>query len=124
MDTKLLALVAVGGAVGAVLRYAIQSMVEPDSEPYATLGVNLAGSLMLGALFGAIAAGTVLSEGSVVLIGTGFLGAFTTMSTFAMDSVKFSEESSGAAVSYVLLSVAGSLILAWIGYRAALSIAS
>tara|TARA_Y100001970_G_scaffold60805_1_gene77383 strand:+ start:4309 stop:4683 length:375 start_codon:yes stop_codon:yes gene_type:complete len=124
MDTKLLALVALGGAVGAVLRYAIQSMVGPDSEPYATLGVNLVGSLMLGVLFGVIAAGAVVSEGSVILVGTGLLGAFTTMSTFAMDSVKFSEDSVSTAATYVILSVAGSLILAWIGYRAALSVAS
>ena len=83
MDSKLLALVALGGAMGAVLRYSIQSMVGADSAPYATLGVNLVGSLLLGVLFGAIAAGTVISEGSVLLVGTGLLGAFTTMSTFA-----------------------------------------
>ena len=124
MDSKLLALVALGGAMGAVLRYPIQSMVGADSAPYATLGVNLVGSLLLGVLFGAIAAGTVISEGSVLLVGTGLLGAFTTMSTFAMDSIRFSEESSSAAVTYVILSVAGSLLLAWCGYRAALSIAS
>ena len=86
MDAKLLVLVALGGAAGAVLRYIIQSMVEPDSAPYATLGVNLVGSLLLGVLFGVIAAGTVVSEGSMILIGTGLLGAFTTMSTFAMES--------------------------------------
>jgi len=124
MDSKLLALVALGGAMGAVLRYSIQSMVGADSAPYATLGVNLVGSLLIGVLFGAIAAGTVISEGSVLLVGTGLLGAFTTMSTFAMDSIRFSEESSSAAMTYVILSVAGSLLLAWCGYRAALSIAS
>tara|TARA_B100001996_G_scaffold213096_1_gene163646 strand:- start:312 stop:686 length:375 start_codon:yes stop_codon:yes gene_type:complete len=124
MDSKLLALVALGGAMGAVLRYSIQSMAGTDSAPYATLGVNLVGSLLLGVLFGAIAAGTIISEESVLLVGTGLLGAFTTMSTFAMDSIRFSEDSSSAAVTYVVLSVAGSLILAWCGYRAALSIAS
>ena len=124
MDTKLLALVAIGGAVGAVLRYVLQPVSGPDSEPYATLAINLVGSLMLGVLFGVIAAGTVMSEGSVVLLGTGILGAFTTMSTFAMDSVRLSEDSAGTAAAYVTMSIAGSLILAWLGYRAALSIAS
>ena len=124
MDAKLLALVALGGAVGAVLRYIIQSMVEPDSAPYATLGVNLVGSLLLGMLFGVIAAGTVVSEGSIMLIGTGLLGAFTTMSTFAMDSVRFSEDSTTTAAAYVILTVAGSILLAWCGYRAALTLAS
>ena len=61
MDTKLLALVAIGGAVGAVLRYVLQTVSGPDSEPYATLAINLVGSLMLGVLFGVIAAGTVMS---------------------------------------------------------------
>ncbi len=124
MDAKLLVLVALGGAAGAVLRYIIQSMVEPDSAPYATLGVNLVGSLLLGVLFGVIAAGTVVSEGSMILIGTGLLGAFTTMSTFAMESVKFSEDSPTTAATYVILTVAGSILLAWIGYRAALTLAS
>jgi len=124
VDAKLLVLVALGGAAGAVLRYIIQSMVEPDSAPYATLGVNLVGSLLLGVLFGVIAAGTVVSEGSMILIGTGLLGAFTTMSTFAMESVKFSEDSPTTAATYVILTVAGSILLAWIGYRAALTLAS
>tara|TARA_X000000368_G_scaffold41878_1_gene30223 strand:- start:2066 stop:2440 length:375 start_codon:yes stop_codon:yes gene_type:complete len=124
MDTRLLALVAIGGAVGAVLRYVLQTISGPDSEPYATLVINLVGSLMLGVLFGIIAAGTVVSEGSVVLLGTGLLGAFTTMSTFAMDSVRLSEDSASTAAAYVTFSIAGSLILAWLGYRAALSIAS
>ena len=109
---------------GAVLRYVLQTVSGPDSEQYATLAINLVGSLMLGVLFGVIAAGTVMSEGSVVLLGTGIFGAFTTMSTFAMDSVRLSEDAAGTAAAYVTMSIAGSLILAWLGYRAALSIAS
>ena len=124
VDAKLLALVALGGAIGAVLRYIIQSLVEPDTTPYAILGVNLIGSLLLGVLFGVIAAGTVISEGGIMFIGTGLLGAFTTMSTFAMDSVRFSEDSATTAGIYVILTVAGSIMLAWCGYRAALTLAS
>ena len=86
--------------------------------------MNLVGSLLLGVLFGVIAAGTVISEGSIMFIGTGLLGAFTTMSTFAMDSVRFSEDSATTAGIYVILTVAGSIMLAWCGYRAALTLAS
>ena len=120
----MLALVALGGAIGAVLRYIIQSMIEPGSTPYATLGVNLVGSLLLGVLFGAVAAGGAVSEGTMMLIGTGILGAFTTMSTFAMDSVKYSEDSAVAASAYVIVTVLGSILLAWGGYRTALSLVS
>ena len=89
MDIRLLALVAVGGAIGASLRYSVQSSFEPDSGPYATAGVNLLGSLLLGSIFGAIAAGTALSEGAMAVFATGVLGSFTTMSAFAIDYLEF-----------------------------------
>lgn len=124
MDIRLLALVAIGGAIGASLRYSIQSSFEPGSEPYATVGVNLLGSLLLGSIFGAIAAGTALSEGTVAILGTGVLGSFTTMSAFAMDYIEFSEESHSTAIMYALITILGSIGLAWAGYRTTLELIS
>lgn len=124
MDIRLLALVAVGGAIGASLRYFVQSSFEPDSEPYATAGINLLGSLLLGSIFGAMAAGTALSEGAVAVFATGALGSFTTMSAFAMDYLEFSEESHSTAVAYALVTIIGSIGLAWVGYRTTLELMS
>ena len=124
MDIRLLALVAVGGAIGASLRYSIQSSFEPASGPYATAGVNLLGSLLLGSIFGAIAAGTALSEGAMAVFATGVLGSFTTMSAFAMDYLEFSEESNSTALAYALVTIIGSIGLAWAGYRTTLELMS
>jgi len=122
MDIRLLALVALGGAIGASLRYSVQSSFEPGSGPYATAGVNFLGSLLLGCIFGAIAAGAALSEGTVAVFGTGVLGSFTTMSAFAMDYVEYSEDSHSTAIAYALITVIGSIGLAWAGYRATLEL--
>ena len=119
-----MALVAVGGAIGASLRYSIQSSFEPDSGPYATVGVNLLGSLLLGCIFGAIAAGNALSEGAMAVFATGVLGSSTTMSTFAMDYLEFSEDSNSTALAYALVTIIGSIGLAWAGYRTTLELMS
>jgi len=119
-----LALVAIGGAIGASLRYIVQSSFEPDSGPYATVVVNLLGSLILGVTFGALAAGAVLSEGTVTMLGTGILGSFTTMSAFAMDYVEYSDKSHSTAITYAIITIIGSIGLAWTGYRATIEIIS
>ena len=124
MDIRLLALVAVGGAIGASLRYSVQSSFEPDSGPYATDGVIRRGSLLLGAIVGARAAGTALSEGAMAVFATGVLGSFTTMSAFAIDYLEFSEESHSTAFAYALVTIIGSIGLAWIGYRTTLELMS
>ncbi|DAC30500.1 MAG TPA: fluoride efflux transporter CrcB [Candidatus Poseidoniales archaeon] len=124
MDIRLLALVAVGGAIGASLRYSVQSSFEPDSGPYATAGVNLLGSLLLGSIFGAIAAGTTLSDEAMAGFATGILGSFTTMSAFAMDYLEFSEESNSTAFAYAFVTITGSIGLAWAGYRTTLELMS
>lgn len=91
------ALVAAGGAVGAVARYQIGRLVinaiGPNSAsafPWATLGINLFGSLAMGALLGWLARGTMAAETTEsmrLLIGVGLLGGFTTFSTFSAELV-------------------------------------
>ena len=76
MEPKMLALVGIGGAIGAVLRYAIGEWI-PDGFPWGTLTVNLLGSLLLG-----IIVGMSLSAEMGLLLGTGIMGAFTTMSAY------------------------------------------
>ena len=91
MDLRLVALVAAGGAIGAVARYALQQWLPSDSLPWGTMTANLVGSLLLGILLGAVAAGATVGDEVVLLFGTGLLGAFTTMSAFAVDSIRLAE---------------------------------
>ncbi|GAA4429757.1 hypothetical protein GCM10023169_32400 [Georgenia halophila] len=115
-------LVAVGAAVGAPLRYwtdrAIQGRLG-TAFPWGTLGVNVAGSLLLGLLVGGAAAGGVAPE---VLhgAGAGFCGALTTYSTFGYETVRLTESGSWLyALGNVLLSLAAGLLAAWAGLGAA-----
>ncbi|MEL7231668.1 MAG: CrcB family protein [Pseudomonadota bacterium] len=80
--------VALGGAVGASLRYG--AGIAFGSGAQATLFVNVAGSLALGALMGWVTTRAVAGEGALVLfLGVGLLGAFTTFSAFSRETVHF-----------------------------------
>ncbi|MEI6897008.1 MAG: fluoride efflux transporter CrcB [Psychromonas sp.] len=83
-------LVACGGAFGATLRYLISlGMISLFGKgfPFATLAVNLLGSLMMGFIFQSVQQETIASSPWWPLISVGFLGALTTFSTFSMDNV-------------------------------------
>ncbi len=119
MDIKLVALVAAGGAIGAVGRYALQQWLPADTLPWGTMTANLAGSLLLGILLGAAAAGAAVSEEAILLFGTGVLGAFTTMSAFAVDTIRLAESSPSSTATMVATTILGSVALAWLGWRIA-----
>jgi len=90
------ALVLIGGAVGAPLRYLTDLFIQARHDsvlPWGTLTVNVVGSLMLGGL-----ASAVVNDGApdwvLTLGGTGFCGALTTFSTFGFETVRLLEDGS------------------------------
>ncbi len=114
-------LVAVGGAAGALTRYAVGLTVRGNAFPWATLMVNLVGSLLLGALLGA-AAEDRIGRLAALALSVGFLGAFTTFSTFSWEAVALLRADRVAAASaYVSASVGGGLLAALVGLLAARS---
>ncbi|MCH1523596.1 MAG: fluoride efflux transporter CrcB [Candidatus Thalassarchaeaceae archaeon] len=124
MESRLMLLVGIGGAIGAMLRYAVSDIMPSDGLPYGTMTVNLLGSLILGMIFGAIAADALISQDNLLLFGTGLLGAFTTMSAFAMETIKLSENEMSTALVYVSFTIIGSLGLAWSGYKVGIELFS
>ena len=109
--------VALGGAAGSVARYAIGLNVDQSHFPWATLGVNLSGSFILG-VFLTLALGH-LSVSAMTPVAVGVLGGYTTFSTFAWDA--FTMGKSGrpvVAVAYVIASVVGGIGAAGLGYAA------
>ena len=74
-------LVALGAAVGAVLRYLAGHWFDDDRFPAGTLVVNVAGSFMLGAFSAMVMSGSLFA-----LVGTGFCGGLTTYSAFAVQT--------------------------------------
>ena len=82
--------VAVGGALGAMARYGVSSIIfNPSSQkfPWATMSVNVLGSFVMGMLFVIIVEKGALPAEMRSLLMVGFLGAFTTFSTFSLDAL-------------------------------------
>lgn len=97
-------LVAVGGALGAVVRYVLVTHWSARF-PWSILVANLAGSFGLGVLLGTAIPGLLL------FAGVGFCGALTTFSTFALDTLVLVREGRVAAsAGNVAASLAGSVI--------------
>lgn len=109
-------LVVLGAAVGAPLRYAVDRVVQARyGSPWGTFAVNTAGSLVLG-----VVVGTAASPEVVALVGTGFCGALTTYSTFALETMSLAERGRrGAAalnaVGSVVVGLAAAALGLWLG---------
>jgi fluoride exporter len=112
-------LVLLGGAIGAPMRYLLDSRIQRRISrpfPFGTLGVNVAGCLILGLLAGGLATGRS-STTLYTLLGTGFCGGFTTFSTFSVEAVELAGAGRrGSAAAYVLISCVAGLAAAGIGY--------
>ncbi len=80
--------VALGGALGACLRYALSRLLEGASFPYAPLLANVSGSLMIGLLFVWVGGRLGTDHPVYVFLVVGILGGFTTFSTFSLDAIR------------------------------------
>ncbi len=117
-------LVAVGGACGAVLRWSVAPSPDAEGVPWGTLGVNLLGSFLLG-MMTIMLAEAILSREHALALGTGLLGAFTTMSTFAVEVVRLVDGGDRlVAAGYLLATLVGCPLVAWLGWSIAESMAA
>src|SRR5829696_8910693 len=103
-------LAAAGGALGALARWGVAEAMSgpPGGWPWATVLVNLTGCLLIGVLLGVLGALSPEPAWARPFLGAGFLGGYTTYSTFAVDVVQMAQDGAlvGAA-GYVLVSVLG-----------------
>lgn len=119
---KLLLAVALGGAVGAVGRFLVMSGVGSwlgHGFPWGTFAVNLVGSFILGAVLEIGALHWSMPPEVRAFVVVGLLGAFTTFSTFSMDTYYLIDR--GQIVSAVAY-VAGSVVLCVIGFWAGIAL--
>lgn len=110
--------VALGGGIGACLRYLIGliPLKEPFVFPVKTLVINLLGCFVIGLVASLAVKNSSLSSKLVLFIKTGFCGGFTTFSTFALETETLIKTGqSGLAVLYVALSVVAGVGLAFAG---------
>ena len=111
-----LVLIALAGAAGALTRYGVGNAVGVRTFPWATLAINVVGSFLLGLLLQA--APGRLDDDVRVALGVGFLGAFTTFSTFSYETVTMLRDGrAGAAALYVATSVVVGVAAAALGFR-------
>ena len=116
--------VAIGGALGALLRYQVgrgmTAWLGPQTImgfPWATLTVNVIGSLAMGILAGWLARhGDLGSEQLRLFVGVGLLGGFTTFSAFSLEMMVLIERGDSAlALGYSLISVLAGVTALYIG---------
>lgn len=117
-------LVALGGASGALGRYGVSRLVDTltpgHSWPSATFLVNLVGSTLIGILYVIITEKSALHPDARHILMVGFLGAFTTFSTFSLETVAMVEAGRLAlALSYVFITLASCIIGCWLGIQLA-----
>lgn len=116
-------LVAIAGAVGAVIRYRIGVAIGVRSFPWATLAINVTGSFVLAAVL----AGPGTSRWSpttTTAVAVGLLGAYTTFSTFGYETFTLLRTDRPVAAGlYVAVSLVGGLAATALGYAAGRAVA-
>lgn len=111
MTPLLFAAIAVAGGLGTVARVVIDGLIKSRMSgaiPWGTIAINVSGSLLLGFAAG-LAAGQMLPEEWFLIVGTGFLGGYTTFSTASFETVRLVQERAWAASA---VSALGTLVIA------------
>ncbi|WP_028402115.1 fluoride efflux transporter CrcB [Ectobacillus panaciterrae] len=107
-------LVAIGGFFGAITRFGISNWFKkryPSPFPIATLLINLTGAFLLGYVIG-------LDKNWQLLLGTGFMGAFTTFSTFKLETIQLHTDKKWRILAmYLGISYTFGILLAFLGMK-------
>jgi CrcB protein len=122
VEGTILVALALGGALGALSRYAISLAIptQADRFPWGTFLINISGSAVLGFLLILVIERFPRDRLARPVIGTGFIGAYTTFSTFMVEALLLVRAGRAEdAVAYLAASVMAGLAAVWIGMSAA-----
>lgn len=121
----MLLLVSVAGGIGAATRFVLDTSIRRRTGgrfPIGTMIINVSGSFLLGLLTGLVLS-LAVSESWRAILGTGFLGGYTTFSTASFETVRLAQQRRyAAAVVNGLGALAGSLVAAALGLLLGLSV--
>jgi len=118
-----LIVVALGGAIGAIARYWLGDLISsrlPSQFPLGTFVINVTGSFIIGFFMTLVSQRITVHPNWRLLIAVGFVGAYTTFSTFEFETLKLIEKGNvvSAALNVILSFVVG-FIAVWLGVAAA-----
>lgn len=110
--------VAVGGAIGAMGRYAISLIPVRTEFPWLTLITNLIGALLIGFIVGLADKSDNVPQNMVLFLKTGVCGGFTTFSTFSLEAFALFENKAYLPGGiYIALSVIGCIAGVFLGKK-------
>ena len=108
--------VALGGAIGAMCRYAISLIPVKTTFPVLTLVTNIMGAVLIGLIVGIAMNNENVSPQLILFLKTGVCGGFTTFSTFSLEAYNlFERKVYGQGAAYVALSVLCCIAGVWCG---------
>jgi fluoride exporter len=111
-------MVAAGGALGALARYGIYNLALrlEQHAALATLTINALGAFLIGIIYILITERSALEPHMQGLLSVGFLGAFTTYSTYSLDALKLLQQGQlWAAIAYLIGTLLLCLLAVWLG---------
>jgi len=116
--------VALGGALGAVARFALNVLLQRDVEfPWGTLSANLAGCFVIGVVAHLVANSAWFNQAGIVpdqyrlLFAVGFCGSFTTLSAFVLElNTMIQKEELFFAFSYIVGTLVGGFLCFYLGF--------
>ncbi|WP_234028544.1 fluoride efflux transporter CrcB [Lentibacillus sp. Marseille-P4043] len=112
--------VGIGGMFGAIGRYGISLLFPTNGGfPYATLIANLIGCYLLSFLLNQRTIKQKLSPELFTALGTGIIGAFTTFSTFAVETIELWQSNQFQSFIYIFVSIFGGLGYCYLGFMSA-----
>jgi CrcB protein len=117
-----LAAIAVGGALGASARYGVAELIHvgPDAFPLATFCTNISGSFAVGFVLAVVLERFPPTRYLRPFVATGFLGAYTTYSTFAVETdLLIKDGHAVAGLAYAAASLVAGFVSVWVGIWAA-----
>lgn len=111
-------LAGLGGAIGTMMRFAVYIIVKTPNFPLATLLINIAGSLVIGLVFGFAIRDINFDSNWKVFLATGICGGFTTFSAFSLENVQMLQEGKYfSSALYMITSILVGIVATWAGYR-------
>ena len=103
--------VGLGGALGAIGRYAISMIPIKTEFPFLTLITNILGAVLIGFISGMVSAKQDVSQNTVLFWKTGVCGGFTTFSTFSLEAYELFEKGSNVfGIVYAVVSVVSCIL--------------